>query len=152
MFEYELTDAEATENFAQSIAKDLQTLNYIALQGDLGAGKTTFVRGFLTGLGHTGKVKSPTYNLVEEYFLNNKTIYHFDLYRLNDPEELEVMGIRDYFLSNNLCLIEWPEKAGALLPEADLIVKLEYEGEQRRISLNPNSDTAHILCNAITIK
>lgn len=152
MFDLELIDAEATESFAESLAKDFQQLHYIALQGDLGAGKTTFVRGFLMGLGHKGKVKSPTYNLVEEYALSNKTIYHFDLYRLNDPEELEAMGIRDYFLSNNLCLIEWPEKAGDLLPDADLVVKLEYADEQRRIKLHPNSDTAHDLCSAITIK
>lgn len=109
------------------------------LRGELGAGKTTLARGFLRGLGYEGKVKSPTYTLVEPYHLPAVTIYHFDFYRLQDPDELETMGIRDYFNGEACCLVEWPEKAGEFLGKGDISIHFTFRDDGRRLILEAHT-------------
>lgn len=131
-----LVDSAATELMGACIAKTLQRGDLVFLVGDLGAGKTTLVRGLLRQMGVTGSTKSPTYTLVEPYKVQGLVINHFDLYRLADPEELEYIGIDDYLADEDaINLIEWPEKGGNWLPQPQLRVELSYHDEQRRIRL-----------------
>lgn len=129
-FKLALNNEDDTQNLAQVLAQHFTT-GVIYLIGDLGAGKTTLTRYFLQSLGHQGAVKSPTYTLVEPYNIHGKDIFHFDLYRLNDPYELELMGIRDYLETPNaLFLFEWPSKGGDEIPEPDLIINIEKSEDE----------------------
>ena len=111
----------------------------LALSGELGAGKTTLVGGLLGALGHAGPARSPTYSLIEPYRLAGRDVYHCDLYRLRDPEELEDLGLRDLLAGPSLLLVEWPERAGARLREPDLTLRLAYAGEGRNVRICPGS-------------
>ncbi|WP_444997331.1 tRNA (adenosine(37)-N6)-threonylcarbamoyltransferase complex ATPase subunit type 1 TsaE [Aliikangiella sp. IMCC44359] len=134
-----LAGEQATVNVGRLLAKFAPHNALIFLNGTLGAGKTTLVRGFLRACGHLGSTKSPTYTLVEPYQLETRSVYHFDLYRLGDPEELEYIGIRDYLDEQAVCIVEWPEKGGGFLPSPDLVMNLSYEGESRSLVLEHNN-------------
>lgn len=126
---------EETQNLGARLAKSITDGAVIFLEGHLGAGKTTLVRGFLQALGYKGKVKSPTYTLVEPYELATRPVYHFDFYRLKHPEELEHIGLQEYFFEAAICLVEWPEKGFPFLPEPDLICQLCMHGTGRKATL-----------------
>lgn len=138
---YLADEAELTA-LAGSIAKNLETAFVILLKGDLGAGKTTFARGFIQASGYRGVVKSPTYTLVEPYPISHdRMCYHFDLYRLADPEELEFTGARDYFNDKDVCLVEWPEKADGFLPSADWICEFVHLKSGRNLQITALSES-----------
>ncbi|WP_189531757.1 tRNA (adenosine(37)-N6)-threonylcarbamoyltransferase complex ATPase subunit type 1 TsaE [Paludibacterium paludis] len=130
-----LADEAATLELGGRLARASGPGLVVHLLGDLGAGKTTFSRGFLQGLGHHGRVKSPTYTLVESYPLADFTVHHFDLYRFADPEEWDDAGFRDLFGPDATCLVEWPDKAGGLLPAADIVLELVPAGNSRTYRL-----------------
>ncbi|GGD76367.1 tRNA (adenosine(37)-N6)-threonylcarbamoyltransferase complex ATPase subunit type 1 TsaE [Lacimicrobium alkaliphilum] len=135
-----IADERGTHALAEKLAENCSMATVIYLNGELGAGKTSFCRAFIHALGYQGRVKSPTYTLVEPYETERWRIFHFDLYRLSDPEELEFIGIRDYFQSDCLCLIEWPEKGAGLLAPADLQISIDFSDNGRTISLHGLSE------------
>jgi tRNA threonylcarbamoyladenosine biosynthesis protein TsaE len=132
------TSEEDTMFVAGIFAKAVGPAGVIYLEGDLGAGKTTFVRGFMRGLDFFDAVKSPTFTLVEPYELSTGQVYHFDLYRLGHPEELEYLGVDDYFNENALCLIEWPEKGSGYLPDCDILLSIGSVSLQQQAASHNN--------------
>jgi tRNA threonylcarbamoyladenosine biosynthesis protein TsaE len=134
-----LPDERATLELGARLAQALRPRLTIFLKGELGAGKTTLARGMLRGLGYTEKVKSPTFSLVEVYRFSRLYLHHFDFYRFKDPQEWEEAGFREMFGGDGVCLVEWPEKAGPLLPTADLELTIEHEETGRRAELFAHS-------------
>jgi len=135
-----LPDEEATLELGKRLATGLVPGMLVALHGPLGAGKTTLARGVLRGLEFEGRVKSPTYALVELYELSRLDLYHFDFYRFSDPRELIESGLQDAFNETNVCVVEWPERAGSLLPTADLAVSLVITNGARTALLTAQTE------------
>ena len=135
-----LSGEQAMVEFGRQLGKSIAAPMLIFLKGDLGAGKTTLCRGILGAFGHKGPVKSPTYTLVEPYQLGcGGLVYHFDLYRLGDPEELEFIGIRDYLAEGGCCLVEWPERGAGMFPLPDLEIVITAVVDGRRLSITGNT-------------
>ncbi len=152
-----LPDESATVAMGAAIAAEAVDIAkasglIVFLRGDLGAGKTTLTRGWLRALGVTGAVKSPTYTLVEPYALDGLTVYHFDLYRLRDPEELEFMGVRDYFRAGSLSIIEWPERGAEFLPDPDIVIAIQPLNAGRRLELAAYSASGQLLLERLAAK
>ena len=141
-----LADESRLISLASKVAQHLETSFVFLLKGDLGAGKTTFARGFIQASGYDGVVKSPTYTLVEPYAISGERMcYHFDLYRLADPEELEFTGARDYFNNRDVCIVEWPEKAEGFLPPADWLCVLSHDNGGRNLVVSALSEKGKVL-------
>jgi tRNA threonylcarbamoyladenosine biosynthesis protein TsaE len=134
-----LPDATATERLGTALAAGIAPGRVLHLSGDLGAGKTTVVRGVLRALGYGGRVKSPTYAVVEPYAVSRLHLYHFDFYRLRKPDEWLSSGFREYFSPQSVCFVEWPERAGETLPPPDLELRLDFADGARRARLTPLS-------------
>ncbi len=138
--ELTLADEAATRSLGARLAAALRPGMSVWLSGSLGAGKTTLVRGLLQALDYHGRVKSPTYTLVELYSLSSFNVYHFDLYRFADPMEWEEAGLREYFNAYSICLVEWPERAAEWLPEPDLAIRLAFTAEGRAAELTGRTE------------
>jgi tRNA threonylcarbamoyladenosine biosynthesis protein TsaE len=135
----ELADEAATLRLGAALAVGLGPGRTLFLSGDLGTGKTTLVRGLLRALGHAGRVKSPSYPLLELYVVSSLNLYHFDFYRFKNEAEWQDSGFREYFDAQSACIVEWPERAGGLLPSPTLAIRLEIAGAGRRAWLGAPS-------------
>lgn len=147
MFELELAGEKRQEALGRQLAQLTAPPCTLYLEGELGAGKTTLARGLLRGLGYQGRVKSPTYTLLEPYQLETLACYHFDLYRLSDPEELRFLGIEDLLGADAILLVEWPERGGDALPRADLRIEIVYQGDCRRLRFRGESEKGDQIIN-----
>ncbi|MBV4476311.1 tRNA (adenosine(37)-N6)-threonylcarbamoyltransferase complex ATPase subunit type 1 TsaE [Pseudomonas sp. B2M1-30] len=147
-----LADEQAMSDFGARIARVTQGHGLIFLEGNLGMGKTTLSRGIIRGLGHVGAVKSPTFTLVEPYEIGDVRAFHFDLYRLVDPEELEFLGIRDYFEDDALCLIEWPDKGAGFLPKPDLTITISPQDSGRSLNILSQGSRGEAWCAALALE
>ncbi|EJN35137.1 tRNA (adenosine(37)-N6)-threonylcarbamoyltransferase complex ATPase subunit type 1 TsaE [Pseudomonas sp. GM80] len=147
-----LADEQAMSDFGARIARVTQGHGLIFLEGNLGMGKTTLSRGIIRGLGHVGAVKSPTFTLVEPYEIGDVRAFHFDLYRLVDPEELEFLGIRDYFEDDALCLIEWPDKGAGFLPKPDLTITISPQDSGRSLKILSQRSRGEAWCAALALE
>ena len=149
VLELSVADAAAMERLGARIAGAVEKSGKIYLRGELGAGKTTLVRGLLRALGISGPIKSPTYTLIEPYAAAGVRIYHVDLYRIRDPEELEYLGARELLSEEALCLVEWPEHGAAFLPPADLAVSIAISGTSRRVEFADHTAAGRRLIAAV---
>ncbi|GLH36824.1 tRNA (adenosine(37)-N6)-threonylcarbamoyltransferase complex ATPase subunit type 1 TsaE [Pseudomonas moraviensis] len=147
-----LADEQAMSDFGARIARVTQGHGLIFLEGNLGMGKTTLSRGIIRGLGHVGAVKSPTFTLVEPYEIGDIRAFHFDLYRLVDPEELEFLGIRDYFEDDAMCLIEWPDKGAGFLPKPDLTITIGPQDSGRSLKILAEGSRGEAWCAALALE
>lgn len=139
-----LGEADDTLALGRALAGCLEPGMLIYLTGDLGTGKTTLVRGVLHGLGYRGKVKSPTFALVELYKLSRLYLYHFDFYRFRSPREMADSGFREYFGRDAVCVVEWPEKAAGMLPPADVRIVMEVAGTGRNAEIEANTEAGRL--------
>ena len=144
-----LPDEAATSALGARLARVLAPGLSLYLRGDLGSGKTTLVRGLLRGLGYQGRVKSPTYTLVELYTVSRLNLYHFDFYRFRDPKEWRDAGLDEYFDGASVCVVEWPEKAAGLLPAADLEITLAFAGDGRDLSIRAGTESGKACLNRL---
>ena len=134
-------ESQLTDTAVMPLLKHLKAGQVVYLSGDLGAGKTTFTRYLLQAMGYQGRVKSPTYTLVESYKLSDDlALHHFDLYRVSDPMELEMIGVRDYVNPQSICVIEWPDKGRGMIPASDWRIHLCVEQQGRRITMDGPSE------------
>src|SRR5919106_3342483 len=152
MLELKLPDAESTLRLGEALAVGAAPGRVLFISGDLGAGKTTLVRGLLRGLGYAGRAKSPTYALVEPYTFSSLDLYHFDFYRFKDRSEWLNSGFREHFNPRSLGVVEWPEKAGQLLPPPDLQIQLEFESEGRRARLEALSEAGRSWLSSLRLQ
>jgi len=150
--ELHVANDEAMVRLGGRLASHCAAVHRIYLHGELGSGKTTLVRGMLHGLGFHGAVRSPTFTLVETYTIDTRAVFHFDLYRLNDAEELEFIGAREYLEGDGLCLVEWAERGAGFLPAPDVDVIIRKVNDGRVVQLQARSDAGKALVQALSQK